>query len=151
MPNGKDSDNMRSLHSLSRISFYAGIIFAVSLVYGTEIVITPDSCDNRIDRSIYFVTREPDYGQLRVTLWEYWGASGMQIDYIRFDEYEGLPGVIASFGFGHYTLMDVLDVSDVYMLEFKGWIDRKTFEIGFNYDKSFTLHVDDGEFTFSYD
>ncbi len=48
-------------------------------------------------------------------------------------------------------LIDALNLGWVYNLEFNGWIDRHTFEIGFNSGESFSLRVDNGEFILSYD
>lgn len=142
---------MRYYHTFSRISVIAIIMFAATSLYGAEIVISPNSSENCIDSSVYFVTREPDLGYLRVTLYEYWGMYGMNIDFIRYDDIEGLPSVIASYHFSNEMLSSALDLGYIYSLEFKGWIDRKTFEIGFNHDRSFLLHVNNDEFTLSYE
>ncbi len=142
--------NMISLQTFSRISAIAIIIFTISSLYGAEIVIAPDSADNCIDSSVYFVTREPSVGYLRVTLNEYWGFYGIQVDLIRYDEHEGLPAVIASYHVSNEMLTSALGLDDVYGLEFREWIDPNTLEIGFNSEQTFLLHVEDnGVFTLS--
>lgn len=142
---------MKLSNTFSRIRIYAGIIFAVSSLYGAEIVIVPDSCDNSMSRTVYFVSREPDRGALRVTLKEYWDEYGMIIDEINYCDVEGDPYIVASFYLENDMLQDAMNLSSVVYLEFNGWIDTKTFEIGFNRGDSFTLRVDNGEFILSYD
>ncbi len=142
---------MKLSNTFSRIRIYAGIIFAVSSLYGAEIVIAPDSTDSRIYRTVYFLSREPDRGELRVALQEYWDEYGIIIDEISYCDVEGDPYIVASFYLGSDMLRDAMNLSSVVYLEFNGWIDTKTFEIGFNRDDSFTLRVDNGEFILSYD
>ena len=130
-----------------RICLYTGIILAVSALSIADTLMVPDSCDNPMDASIYYVIREPDRGHLRVTLYEYWGMYGMYVEENRFDDIEGLPSIISSYQFTCEDLEHALSIDYIWGLEFIGWIDSVTFKIGFNHDQFFTIQrVGKGEF-----
>ncbi len=141
---------MKLLCSIFRISLYTGVMFTAQSS-GSDIVVTPDSCDVITSASVYFVVREPDLGYMRVTLSEYWGMYCLYIDEIRYDDIEGLPGIISSYRFDSEILCDALGFDYIYRLEFIEWIDRRTIEISFNRTESFILQrIGNGEFLLQY-
>ena len=103
--------SMSRFIEIIRICLFASIILAASAVSMADILMLPDSCDSPMYASIYMVTREPVRGQLRVTLYEYWGMYGMYVEENRFDDIEGLPSIISSYQFTSDDLEHALNCS----------------------------------------
>ena len=143
---------IKFIDNILRICLFACIFLASSALSIADIPMIADSCYSPMQASIYYATREPDRGNLRVTLWEYWGEYGIYIEEIFYEPYEGLPCIRSSYQFLCEDIEHALGIEYIYGLEFICWIDSITCEIEYAPDKSFTIQrVGKGEFLFGFD
>lgn len=123
----------------ARVFFLTLFLLPGSRAISGEVIIHPDTGETQSLRSIYFLSRNPESGFLRVAFWEYWGDYGIFIDEVVHDDIEGLPHIRCSYEISSTELAEALNIDYVYQLELVEWTGPRSFRMRYNHEMTCTF------------